>query len=199
MSAALKTFVTLLAVCLLGSCGSSPPKRFYALESVPAAHVLPADAHLRIQVTAVNIPAKLDRQEIVRAGALNEIHISDRNRWGAPLADMAQNVLTQDLVRRLPAGRVVLPHAIAPAGSYAITLDILQFESDASGTVALEGGWSLFRLGSDTLLCNQPVHLSDPGAGDHASQVNAMSRLLAQVADEIATALTSDRAHCPGP
>ena len=198
MRAALSTLFILLGAWELTSCGSSPPKRFYALESLPAARILSADARLRIQVTAVNIPAKLDRQEIVREGAANEVHMSDQHRWGAPLADMTQNVLTEDLVRRLPAGSVVLPRAMAPPGTYAVTLDILQFESDSSGTVVLEGGWSLFRLGSDDLLCNLPIHLTDPSAADYGAQVNSMSRLLAQVADEIAGALTSDRARCPG-
>ena len=181
---------TILLVTLLASCRSSPPKHFYVLDPVPAQQRSSTAAGTLVQVAAVNIPASLDRQEMVREGATGSLQISDINRWGAPLADMTQNVLTRDLTGRLPVGAVLPPRTNAPPGTFEITVDLLQFGRDATGNVVLDGGWALYRLGSDTPVMNRQVKLSEePGAADYPSQVQAMSRLLGRMADEIAGSL----------
>lgn len=184
--------LALLLMIVLASCRSSPPKHFYVLDAVPSPERGPSAApKAAVQVAAVNIPPALDRQEMVREGAADSLQISDRNRWGAPLADMTQAVLTRDLMERLPEGAVIPPRTAAPAGIYEITVDLLQFGSNATGSVVLEGGWSLYRLGSDTPLLNRNVQLSErPGpAADYATQARLMSRLLGRLADEMVTSL----------
>lgn len=175
----------LLLVTLLAGCRSSPPKHFYVLDPIPAQERSSAATGKVVQVAAVNIPASLDRQELVREGANGSLQISDINRWGAPLADMTQNVLTRDLAARLPAGAVLPPRTNAPPGTFEITVDLLQFGRDATGNVVLDGGWALYRLGSDTPVMNRQVKLSEGGSADYASQVQAMSRLLGRMADDI--------------
>jgi len=175
----------LLLVTLLAGCRSSPPKHFYVLDPIPAQERSTAATGTVVQVAAVNIPGSLDRQEMVREGANGSLQISDINRWGAPLADMTQNVLTRDLTARLPAGAVLPPRTNAPPGTLEITVDLLQFGRDATGNVVLDGGWALYHLGSDTPVMNRQVKLSEGGSTDYASQVQAMSRLLGRMADDI--------------
>lgn len=192
--------MTLLLVTLLVSCSSSPPKHFYVLDPIPAQQRSPTATGAAVQVAAVNIPASLDRQEMVREGATGSLEISDVNRWGAPLGDMTQNVLTRDLTERLPAGAVLPPRTNPPRGTFEITVDLLQFGRDATGKVVLDGGWALYRLGSDTPLLNRQVKLSEEaGAADYASQVQAMSRLLGRMADDIVGSLRSSSATAPRP
>lgn len=180
---------TLLLAALLVSCRSSPPKHFYVLDPIPAQRRAATATGTVVQVAAVNIPASLDRQEMVREGASGSLQISDLNRWGAPLADMTQNVLTRDLAERLRSGAVLPPRTAAPPGTFEVTVDLLQFGRDASGNVVLDGGWALYRLGSDTPVMSRPLKLSEEaGAPDYASQVQAMSRLLGRMADDIAGA-----------
>jgi uncharacterized protein len=93
---------TVLLVMVLGGCRSSPPKHFYVLDPVPPQQRSTPATGTVVQVAAVNIPAALDRQEMVREAATGSLRISDVNRWGAPLADMTQNVLTRDLTLREP-------------------------------------------------------------------------------------------------
>ena len=196
----LRSAATLLLVTLVASCRSSPPKHFYVLDPVPAQQRSSGAAGTLVQVAAVNIPASLDRQEMVREGATGSLQISDLNRWGAPLADMAQNVLTRDLTGRLPEGAVLPPRTNAPPGTFEITVDLLQFGRDASGDVVLDGGWALYRLGSDTPVMNRQVKLSDAeGAADYASQVQAMSRVLGRLADDIAASLQDVRPKAGSP
>jgi uncharacterized protein len=189
---------TLLSVALLASCRSSPPKHFYVLDPVPAQQRSSMATRTVVQVAAVNIPASLDRQEMVRESAAGSLQISDINRWGAPLADMTQNVLTRDLTERLPVGAVLPPRTNAPPDTFEITVDLLQFGRDTTGNVVLDGGWSLYRLGSDTPVTSRQVQLSEAGGSpDYAAQVQAMSRLLGRMADEIAGALPSIGATGP--
>jgi len=189
---------TLLLVALLASCRSSPPKHFYVLDPIPAQQRATTATGTVVQVAAVNIPAALDRQEMVREAATGSLQISDINRWGAPLADMTQNVLTRDLTERLPVDAVLPPRTSAPPGSLEITVDLLQFGRDATGNVVLDGGWALYRLGSDTPVMNRQVKLKEEvAATDYASQVQAMSRLLGLLADDIAGSLRSISATAP--
>jgi uncharacterized protein len=181
---------TALLVMVLGGCRSSPPKHFYVLDPVPPQQRSTPATGTVVQVAAVNIPAALDRQEMVREATTGSLRISDVNRWGAPLADMTQNVLTRDLTERLPAGTVLPPRTNPPRDTFEITVDLLQFGSDATGNVVLEGGWALYRLGSDTPVMNRHVNLTEEvGAVDYGSQVRAMSRLLGRMADDVAHSL----------
>lgn len=183
-------FALLLIAAVLGSCRSSPPKQFYVLDAVPPERGSSVGPGRPVQVAAVNIPPSLDRQEMVREGAADSLQISDLNRWGAPLADMTQAVLTRDLMQRLPDGAVIPPRTAAPSGVYEITVDLLQFGSDATGNVVLEGGWSVYRLGSDTPLLNRNVKLSERlGVAGYAAQARLMSGLLGRLADEIVSSL----------
>ncbi len=185
---------TVAALGALGAgCRSSPPKRFYVLDAIPSQSASSKEARspqAPLQIASVNIPAALDRQEMVRESAPDSLQISDVNRWGAPLADMTQNVLTRDLIQRLPPGKVILPRAGAPAGAYEITVDILKFDADSQGEVVFDGGWSLFRLGSDTPIMNRHVMFDEQATpGDYAAQARTMSHLIARLADDIATQL----------
>ena len=191
MRAALPLAV-LLGAAATASCASSPPVQFFALtvsdqplQQRPAA----PPSSTPVRVAAVHIPAALDRQQIVRESAPGKVEISDRHRWDAPLDQMVSNVLTQDLLRRLPRGAVVLPQEPATPDTRAIVLDILRFEPDAGGTVTLTGAWSLLPAASDTPLLTRRVALSEPAPADYAGEVAAMSRLLGKLADEIAQAL----------
>ncbi|HEY6483521.1 MAG TPA: PqiC family protein [Steroidobacteraceae bacterium] len=188
--------VAVASSAVLTGCRSSPPVRFYTLDATAAEHqsvAVPA----AVQVAAVNIPPQLDRQEIVRESAPNTLQLSDRNRWGAPLAGMTRDVLTQDLIRRLPPGQVILPRATAPPGSFEVTVDVLKFGAGPAGVVIFDGGWSLFRLGSDVPLVNRHLNLTEAGALDYAAQVKAMSTLLGHLADDIVAGVSQATVKSP--
>jgi uncharacterized protein len=181
--------LTSLLIC---ACASSPPIRYFVLDAVAPASGVPQVAGDPVQITSVRIPATLDRRQMVREDTPNKLEISDQYRWGAPLADMTQRVLTQDLMLRLPPGRVVLPEQPAPARTRAISLYILQFGAGAAGTIALDGGWSLVPSSGDVPTASHRFQMSRRAVtGDYAEQARVMSILLGELADSIANELTT--------
>lgn len=187
----MKRVAVVAAVLLLAGCGSSPPTQHYTLDPVPARQPAAAVSGTPIKVVAVHIPSSLDREEMVREGADHKVEVSDQNRWSAPLDQMIQRVLTEDLAQRLPPGMVVLPQEPARGPVRQIVLDILQF-APVGNAVSFDGSWSLLRAGSENAELNRPVHLTETAAsGSYADQVGAMSRVVGQIADQIAIVLPS--------
>jgi uncharacterized protein len=178
--------VALIALAL-AACASSPPTQFYSLSAVPGQSAASPPQGGPLQVAAVHIPPILDRREIVREGAGDRLIVNGEQRWGAPFDEMVQHVLTQDLVERLPAGAVVLPGGPTPKGTGDIVVDLLQFQSDASGTVVLQGSWSLLPGGqSNPTVTRSFRYQESANAKDAGDLAGAMSRLLGRVADDIA-------------
>lgn len=193
-----------MAAALLGlaACASSPPTQFYSLQAIapqasaPQSSAPQADssggdsggAHAApLRIAAVHIPPTLDRREIVRVGAGDRLDISGEHRWGAPFDEMVQQVLTQDLVERLPADQVVLPLGPARAGTRSVVVDLLQFQANAGGSVVLQGSWSLLAPGQSAPALVRAFRYEDSsGAQNFADQAAAMSRLLGRLADDIA-------------
>ena len=143
-----------------------------------------------IQLTAVHIPPSLDRRQMVRMTDANSVAVSETNRWSAAFDAMVRNVLAQDLVVRLPKGRVILPDAPSPAGTRSLVVTIAQFGPDASGEVKLDGSWALLDAVSGEPVRERNVHLNAGLAPDPDAIAAAMSRALGQLADQIASALS---------
>jgi uncharacterized protein len=191
----MKAVVLWLTSSLLCGCASSPPVRFFVLDPVSPANEASKPAGPPLQIVSVHMPATLDRRQIVREEAPNRLTISDQSRWGAPLPDMTRRILSQDLSARLSPGRLVLPEEPPPAGTRAISVDILEFGLAPSGSVVLDGTWSVVPSGADAAAASYRFQLSQPVAGgDYAEQARVMSTLLGQLADSIAqTSLTPPR------
>ena len=193
--AAIATTAT-LAIALIGTtlsgCGRSPPTRYVTLHAEPAdtplstAHVTP------VQLTAVHIPAELDRPQVVTQLSPNQLAVDETDRWGAPLAQMVRRTLAQDLMTRLPAGSVILPDAPAPPGTRTLVVTVLDSEADASGTMTLQAAWSVLTGDPPRETLTQQATLSSAMTNrDAPAQAAALSHILGQLADRIATSLVA--------
>ena len=183
--------LALAAAACFAACGTSPPTRFYTLNPV-APHVHPqSSASAPIKVDAVHVPAILDRESMVLGEAGNQLKISSQNRWGADFSEMARRVLTQDLRDRLPEGMVVSPQAPAPENARGLVIDILNFSPNSDGQVLLDADWVLLQGNPARSVLQHTVHLDGHGAMTAEGEAATMSRLLGQLADQIAAQLNS--------
>jgi hypothetical protein len=179
--------VALIATLLLAGCGSSPPTHFFTLAPVASTGRVGTTPPSPVQVDAVHLPAVLDRTQMVRKTGSDTLTIDDRDQWGAPLGELARNVLARDLAARMPQGSVILPNAPAPSSATQLVVNIVRFGEDADGKVRLEGSWALLQGNTNAPLMSREVAFEDQVApGDSGAQAAAMSKLLGRVADDIA-------------
>jgi uncharacterized protein len=175
----------LLATLLLGACASSPPVEFYQLAPVRGTSRV-TTAGGALQIARVHLPPNLDRPQMVRQSSAYRLDISDRHRWSAPLDQMIQRSLTEDLLDILPASRVVLPQEPAPPHAQQIVIDIIRFAPDGRGEVRLDAGWSCVSDGATTAR-SAIVNITVPMQSmSYADQAAAMSTAVAQLAERIA-------------
>lgn len=196
--------LAVLAGLALGGCKSSPPTHFYTLTPVaPAARTAPAN-QAPVKVSAVHIPAVLDRNSMVRGEANYRLDISPQERWGADLGEMIRRTLTQNLQERLPEGMVIPARSPAPENARGLVVDFLCFGPDDSGDVKLDATWSLLEGSPAQVLLQRTTHLSERGkqrphepgpqnSASAAAQAAAMSALLGQLADDIANGVSQLR------
>jgi uncharacterized lipoprotein YmbA len=183
--------IPVLALVTLAGCASSPPTRFFALDPVSAGAAAAAGtAGAPVKVDAVHIPPALDRDSMVRGESNNQLQISSQDRWAGDLGEMIRRVLTQDLAQRLPSDMVVAPASPAPASARGLVIDILTFQPQA-GEVVLDADWTLLQGTQANPVLRRPVHLTQPVTPSAQGEAEAMSALLGQLADDIATHITA--------
>ena len=174
---------------LLSGCGSSPKVQFYTLSVSPAPAMRRSAISKPVQVAAVHIPDMLDRRQMVSASGANAVEISDQNRWSAPLGPMTRLVLTQDLARLLPAGKVVMPEAPVPPSTTSVVVTLAQFGRQPNGRVSLIGSWTVLKGTAGKAVLRRDADLETPAAAGAEAQAAGMSDLLGQLAIRIASAL----------
>ncbi|MFI5398264.1 MAG: membrane integrity-associated transporter subunit PqiC [Candidatus Binatia bacterium] len=196
--------VTALLTAGCGSLLAPRPNRtrFYFLS--PAAEASDAnkqasDVDLTVGLGPLKLPDYLNRtQQAVRVGP-NQIRFLEDDRWAEALDANVVRVLSQNLTARLGNVRVLtLPTFLAPPRAYDVPLEILRFESTASGDAELSARWGIKDGKTDTLLVTAETHLVEPATGSGAdAAVAALSRALGHWSDEIGAALTRVRAAQP--
>ena len=187
-----RRLLLMLGAIVAAGCGSSPPTHFFTLRPVASVGQSTSASAVPVQVDAFNIPAVLDRTEMVRQNGPDSLSINDQDHWGAPFGEMARNVLAQDLLTRMPAGTVILPNAPAPAAAAHLVVSVARFGEDADGSVRLDGSWALLGNNSKSPLLRRDVKLARKAVpGDAASQAAAMSDLLGRLADDVSNGVSS--------
>jgi uncharacterized lipoprotein YmbA len=87
----------------LTACGTSPEPDYYILAPVPG---IPQPAAAQIQIERPVLPAYLDRPDIVTQTNPYQIEIDETKRWAAPLDEMFEKILAEDLRQRLPSSLI---------------------------------------------------------------------------------------------
>lgn len=176
----------------LAACGHSPPTRFFTLDPTPAVRPPPPGPIAPVQLDAVRIPAVLDRPELVSQAGPVRLKVDDLDHWGAPLGELMRRTLAQDLLARLPAGAFAPPDAPAPPGARGLVVTVVQLRAGGDGRARLVAHWALLDAASHRPVMAGDVRLEAAGGGAGASgEAEAISRLLGQLADQIAAAVAA--------
>jgi len=184
------------AICLAG-CASSAPFNFYTLSNPDASTAVTAPVAgarpLQIEVMPTNVPAQVQRPQLLLTTDDGQVAIVEQQRWSQPLADEISQGLSQDLTRRLPAIDVYRsPHA-ADQPLYRIAVNVQRFESAPGRHTVLEAVWSVtaeprgLALTCHTLQ-TEPVAASGTGI-DYPALIDAHRRALQYLSGRIAKAI----------
>ncbi len=187
--------VMVLALLVLGGCGSSAPANFYLLQAraAPATPVLhePGPALLSIGIGPVEIPEYLDRPQMVIRTGVNTVRINEFERWAEPLKDGVARVVTDNLAGLLEVRRIaVYPWRNQLKTDYRLALTLSRFEASADGQASLVGWWTLYDTENRVVSMRKPVRLVET-TSDRKTDVlvEGQSRLLAELCEEIAAAV----------
>jgi uncharacterized lipoprotein YmbA len=185
----------LLVAFLLTGCSSTPPTRFYKLNSLPGgqqenpAALLGMD--IAIGVGPVELPEFLDRPQIVTRKSQNQLEIAEFHRWAASFPRDFSRVLAKNISTLLPTDRVaVYPWEDSFSPTYQVKLDVEQFDGQLGERVLLRVIWSLVgQEGKKELvvrktLIEEPV-LTNDYEGLVAAQSNSLATLSREIVEEI--------------
>jgi uncharacterized lipoprotein YmbA len=135
----------------------------------------------------VNLPAYLDRPQIVTRTPGAEVKLSEFDRWAEPLGDNLAAVLADNLSGLIPTERLhSYPGRLPPDLGVRLAVDVLRFDGSPGGEVVLDARWRLLDP-DDAPLKTERSRLTQPVSGTEYEQlVDAMSRALGALSREIA-------------
>jgi uncharacterized lipoprotein YmbA len=191
----------LLGLALLGlaGCPFNAPTRLYVLTATTDKPASTSPEGAAIGVGPITLPKYLDRPQIVTRVAANSLDQANLDQWGGDLNDNITRVVATNLSNLLATDRVSLyPWKDGAPVDFQVTMDISRFEQDKDGNAVLNVFWSivgkdgtvlLMRRSSYTQPAGEPASQSD-NARPFDAQAAAMSRDLALLSHDIATAIT---------
>jgi len=172
------------------------PTQFYVLEAT-APRETPAQEHgadLAIRIMRVELPARLERNEMLVEREGNRVRYASFDRWAEPLRSATGRVLRDNLAMRLPGA------AFAGNGASGEELTlyplIMRFEPGGADALVLEARWTLRGTGQTTAAQSgrfeTAVPIEDGQRERPAAVAAAMSRALGEFADALAPELVQD-------
>jgi len=201
------TVVALLAIALCGAgCSLLAPiptrTRFYSLSAIPAAGPSlesPTGDRRIVGLGPIKLPDYLNRSaRAIRLGP-NQVRFDDDERWAEPLDTNVARVLSQDLAVKLADTEVVtVPTFLGARRVFDVPVEILRFESTATGVAELHARWAIEDGQTGDILLIMETHLTEPATAATAdAAVAALSRALDHCSEEIAAAVVRLQATRP--
>lgn len=183
-----------LAAVLLSGCsalgGSGQEKTtFYSLAAASDLQpIMTTGAPKIVGVGPVYLPDYLNRPQIVTFTSAYQLDLSEFNRWGGALDSDMNRVLTQNLVRLLPAMRIVsLPVRVTANPDIQVVLQVLSFERTADGMVVLNVSWGVLGdNGRNALALRETTFRIQPAGTSFEAVVAAMSEAMTALSIEVA-------------
>jgi len=189
---------SLFLVLFLLGC-SSPKTAYYRMSSSPISATPTANSKLRIMVGPVNIPASLDRPQLVTQNGATDVQVHEYHRWAGTLRGDIGQVLSSRLAQDLGTSDVwSFSQSTQTQFDYQILVDVQNLDSSDKGNVVLDVLWTIkpssqnianlknnSQCKNGALTGRSVVSETISGSGFDAL-VAAQSRAFIKVGDEIA-------------
>jgi len=184
---AVRTILAVVAAVLLSqACTTTPSAQFFTLEgSPPPAGTAPSP--LTFALGPIDLPEYLDRTQIVTRAGGNRLFVDEFNRWGGPLYEEIDRVLTTYLAGGLGSERVYsYPSRVVADADYRVALEVRRFDGALGDEVTLDVAWSVVddRTG-DVVQTRQASYSGRAVATDYGAYAAALSELLTRLGDDL--------------
>jgi len=180
--------------CLLTlwGCANTQPTHFYLLRAMDSStHSVMVEtprSGVSLGLGPIRFPKYLDRPHIVTRLSSHEIDLAEFHKWAEPLKDNVINVLNENLSALLSTDRIVqYPWKRSNPPEYQLSLDVIQLDGKKHQEAVLKVRWTLVGNKGKRILQKKTSQFSEILRGsDYEDLVEAMSRMLASLAREIA-------------
>jgi len=191
-----RAFFVLLAMLMLAAgCFKGPPPDFYVLHATTNESVAGVEHGVAVGVGPIELPAHLDRSQIVTRTSDYQLDLSESHQWAEPLKNSVSRVITVNLSNMLESNRVyVIPRRQKISLDFQVSIDIARFDGRLGDAAALGARWTLY--GSDTrepLLSKTTIVYEKTRDGSYDALVAASSKTLEVLSKEIAEAINARR------
>lgn len=177
------------------ACASNAPSRFYVLSSLTGTgeetEMAGDERNLTIGIGPVELPAYLDRQQVVTRVSANELHLAGFDEWAEPLGDNFTRVLIENLSVLLSKDLfTIFPFRGPEPIDYHVEVEVSRFDGRLGGDASLMTRWSIFGEDDKKLLLTRKSSFKEAtGASGYEALVAAQSRTVQALALEIAGAI----------
>jgi hypothetical protein len=179
----------------LAGCTSSAPTRFYVLSPLASSKLesqIPKDEGcITIGIGPVELPAYLDRPQIVTRVSENELNLAEFNKWAEPLKDNFTRVLIENLSTLLCADAIsIFPWKGPTPIDYQVEITVIRMDGNVGGNASLVTHWAIFReKDRKMLLIRQSSFSRILNSQGYQALVSAQSGAIADLSREIAEAI----------
>ena len=188
-------YVLLAAVIAAAGCAKGPPPDFYILNAATGESFVGAQRGIVVGVGPIDLPAHLNRSQIVTRATDYQLTLSESHQWAEPLKDSVSRVLVMNLSNVLDTNRVyVLPRRQKTSFDFRVSIDIQRLDGRLGEEAVLRARWTLH--GSDPrkpLLSQLTIVREKPKDGTYDALVAASSRALEVLSTDIADAINARR------
>jgi uncharacterized protein len=194
-------FLLTVTSCIFALEGCSlrrqpPPTRLYVLTALSATDRASQVAALRsdpIGVGPVTLPQYTNRLQMVTGNTGQELRRAPFDNWAEPLEDNFARVLAENLSLLLASDQVaVFPWKGPMSLEYQVVVEVTKFLGEPGGQASLEALWSIVgKNGKDVLVMKKSSFTEPVGAQNYDALAAALSRTVAGLSRDIATAITT--------
>jgi uncharacterized lipoprotein YmbA len=183
----------LAGALILAGCGKpSPPSRFYSFSTLPVQGDRQVnDASRIVRVGPVELPASLDRPQIVTRTGPHTVVISETHRWAGPLHETIGQTIVENLTALMTSDFVTgFPgESFLSNRTYRVPVNVRRFEAWPGDKVLLECDWSIRTEQTRKILYNELSIVEAPVAGaEYQHLIDAQSKVLEDLSRQIAEA-----------
>jgi uncharacterized lipoprotein YmbA len=186
--------IVALILILSGCTGKSAPTKFYMMgegeTSVTSYAFDPKDGGPLIGVGPVEIPAYLDRPQIVTRMGQNSVNLAEFDNWVEPLEETFLRLTLGMLVTQLsPEGMGVYPWKGSMETDYQVTLTVIRLDNNSKGDALLSVRWSIIKPDRQLITTQISNYDSPYTPQDFGSFAAAQTRNLEYLCRDIANIL----------